>query len=71
MDSEYTTRYKIGDIITHKTFKELKRKIIQIYKDGNNDPAYTTLIEDSFIPPFIMTESAIDEHYFIEPKEDA
>ena len=69
MDSESTTRYKIGDIITHKTFKELKRKIIHIYKDGNNDPAYTTLIEDSFIPPFIMTESAIDEHYFIEPKD--
>ena len=71
MDSEPTTRYKIGDIITHKTFKELKRKIIHIYKDGNNDPAYTTLIEDSFIPPLIMAESTIDEFYFIEPKEDA
>jgi predicted phosphodiesterase len=71
MDSEYTTRYKIGDIITHKTFKIIKRKIISITIDGNNDPNYTTLMEDSHIPPLIMAESTIDEHYFIEPKEDA
>jgi hypothetical protein len=69
MDSEYTTRYKIGDIITHKTFNVIKRKIISVNINGNNDPTYTTLMEDSHIPPLIMAESVIDEQYFIETKE--
>jgi hypothetical protein len=69
MDSE-PTRYKNGDIITHKTFPTLKRKIIHIYKGENNHPEYTTLIEDSDYPPSIMTESAIDEFYVIEPKDE-
>ena len=66
MDSEPTTRYKIGDIITHKTFNVIKRKIISVNINGNNDPTYTTLMEDSHIPPLIMAESVIDEQYFIE-----
>ena len=65
MDSE-PTRYKIGHIITHKTFPTLKRKIIHIYKDENNDSEYTTLIEDSDYPPSIMPESTIDKFYVIE-----
>ena len=60
-------KYSINDIIQHKKFSDLKRKIIFIYEDffENNKETYyqTIILGKNDYSPTPMTEDIIDNYY--------
>jgi len=60
-------KYSINDIIQHKKFSELKRKILFIYEDNfeNRKEIYyqTIIIGKNDYSPTPMTKDIIDNYY--------
>jgi hypothetical protein len=61
------TKYSINDIIQHKKFPDLKRKIIFLYNDSfeNIKETYyqTIILDNTCYSPTLMTLNTIEKYY--------